>query len=70
MRWGWPEPDAEAMAERLTTRDRELDERVSCVECCHYRIGRCGRHVSAGLMSADVGRDFVSLLQRCNGFED
>jgi hypothetical protein len=70
MRWGWTEAEAETLAEKLTRRDREFDDRVSCIDCCHYRTGKCGSHVKAGLASADVGRDFVSLLQRCNGFEE
>ena len=70
MRWGWPEADAEKLAERLVKRDRELDDRVSCTDCLHYRPGRCGNHRHAGLTVADVGRDLVAMLQRCPGFQD
>ncbi len=67
MRWGWAEPDAERLAERLVIRDREADERVSCTDCGHYRPGRCRNH-----RAADVGRELpaeiVSMLQRCPGF--
>lgn len=69
MRWGWPEADAERLAERLVMRDRSKDERVSCSECRHYRPGRCGNHRRAGLWAPDVGRDLASLLQRCHGFD-
>ena len=69
MRWGWAEPDAENLAERLTLRDREDDERVSCTDCRHYRPGRCGNHRRAGLQSPEVGRDWVALLHRCPGFK-
>ena len=68
LRWGWLELEAEKLAERLVRRDREGDDRVSCAgECTHYRSGRCGNHRSAGLQSADVGRDLASMLQRCSG---
>jgi hypothetical protein len=66
--WGWPEPQAEAVAERLLQRDRDVEVRVACVECKHYRPGRCGNHKRAGLGSDEVGRDLAGLLQRCDGF--
>ena len=69
MRWGWAEPEAETLAERLVKRDREHDERVSCTDCRHYRPGRCGNHRRAGLNVPDVGRDLAAMLQRCPGFE-
>ena len=68
LRWGWPEPEAEKLADRLVKRDREADPRVSCTECRHYRPGRCGNHKAAALTSADVGRPLATLLQRCGGF--
>ena len=68
-RLGWPATDAEAMAERLTRRDRSGDDRVSWTDCRHYRPGRCGNHRRAGLNVADVGRDLAALLQRCPGFQ-
>ncbi len=68
LRWGWPEAEAEKLADRLVQRDREHDERVSCTDCQHFRPGRCGDHRRAGLTAPDVGRDLASLLQRCPGF--
>ena len=65
MRWGWPEPEAEKLADRLVRRDREADPRVSCTDCRHYRPGRCGNAMAAGLHSPDVGRDLATMLQRC-----
>lgn len=41
MRWGWPEQRAEALAERLTLRDRQQDARGSCAECRHGTNTRC-----------------------------
>lgn len=69
MRWGWTEPDAARLAERLVIRDREADARVNCTDCALYRPGRCSNHRRAGLYSADVGRDLAEMLQRCPGFE-
>ena len=70
VRWGWPESDAEALAERLTLRDRSADdERVNCTDCRHYRPGRCSNHRAARLHSPEVGRDLAALLQRCPGFQ-
>ena len=68
LRWGWPESEAEALADRLARRDRDLDARVSCADCKHYRPGRCGNHRRAGLSTPDVGRDLAGMLQRCRGF--
>lgn len=72
-RWGWPEADALALAERLARRDRELaagdaDDQAVCVECSYYRPGRCGNHRRAGLFTPEVGRDLAEALQRCPGF--
>ena len=69
LRWGWLEPEAEKLAERLVIRDRERDARVSCTDCRHYRPGRCGNHRRAGLRAPDVGRDLAATLQRCPGFD-
>ena len=69
LRWGWAEPEAERLAERLVRRDREQDDRVSCGECGHYRPGRCGNHRAAWLYSPELSRDLAALLQRCPGFK-
>ena len=68
IRWGYRAAEAEALAERLTQRDRSDDDRVSCTDCRHYRPGRCGNHRAARLQSPEVGRDLAGLLQRCPGF--
>ena len=68
-RSGSTEQDAEDLAERLTLRDRESDDRSLCVECINYRRGRCGNHAQAGLGAPDVGRQLAALLQRCRGFQ-
>lgn len=69
LRWGWPPADAERLAARLLTRDREQDDRVSCADCVHYMPRRCGNHRRAGLCQPALGRDLASQLQRCPGFE-
>ena len=68
MRWGWPESEAEKLADRLVQRDRDIDDRVSCTDCLHYRPGRCGNHRHAGLNMPDIGRDWAALLHRCPGY--
>ena len=68
LRWGWPAPEAEKLAERLVIRDRERDDRVSCTDCRHYRPSRCGNHRAALLHSHEVGRDLAAMVQRCPGF--
>ncbi len=68
MRWGWTEAEAEMQADRLVRRDREYDDRVSCVDCQHYEVRRCRNHRRAALQSAEVGREFAEVLQRCPGF--
>lgn len=69
LRRGIDATDADDLAERLHLRDLQGDERALCVECGHFRPGRCVNHRSAGLHSPDVGRDLAGLLQRCPGFE-
>ena len=66
---GWTAPEADAQAVRLTKRDREQDERVSCTECRHYHPGRCGNFRRAGLSASVLSRPLIALLQRCPGFE-
>lgn len=68
IRWGWPQDEAQAMAERLARRDLSGDDRASCTECRAYRPGRCGNHRRAGLFGPELGRDLAALLQRCPGF--
>lgn len=63
--------DAEALAERLLARDRDGDERTLCIECAHYRHGRCVNWKAAGFVKsrdADALGDYASTLQRCPGF--
>ena len=64
---------AEKFADRLVIRDRDMDDRIVCFECCHLRNGwHC-----MNLQNADVSvqntntmlpNDFVHQLQRCSGF--
>ena len=68
MRRGVNPTDADDLAERLTLRDRDSDELRLCLECQHYRSGRCGNHRAAGLNSPELGRDLAAMLQRCPGF--
>lgn len=59
LRWGYGEQQADDLAERLTLRDREQDDRRVCAECQHGRSRRC----PDGLPLPG------ELLHRCNSFE-
>lgn len=58
LRWGWAEPDAERLAERLVLRDREQDERHACAECRYGRARTC----------PDGSPLPLGVLHRCGGF--
>jgi len=70
MRWGYAEPQAEALAERLTLRDREGDDRRMCTECAHLgNGGRCLVASAGRLAGADRRLEPVQTsLQRCEAF--
>ena len=68
MRWGWGQSKAELLAERLTLRDRDSDDRVICCECRHCRQGRCDNYGAAGLQMPEVARGLATTLHRCLGF--
>lgn len=65
--------NAEQLADKLVIRDREQDERRSCLECAYLRRDwRCGNWQAAGVANqpqdARLPRDVVLQLQRCDGF--
>lgn len=68
-RFGFNADDSEDLAELLHLRDVQQDHRVLCLECQHYRRGRCGNHRSAGFNIPDIGRDWATNMQRCGGFK-
>lgn len=69
--------DAEVLADKLVTRDREEDDRRFCLEC-RYLAGhgpgswRCSNWQAAGIAirsrDAQLPADLVVKLQRCHGF--
>lgn len=63
--------EADDIAERLTLRDREADERRMCLECAALdRRGRCLVAARGALPGVDRRFEPVpTLLQRCEGFE-
>ncbi|MBC7737260.1 MAG: hypothetical protein H7245_08570 [Candidatus Saccharibacteria bacterium] len=70
--------DAEQLADKMVTRDRESDDRRVCLECAHltgYGAGpwACRGWQRAGIAirsrDAQLPRDLVKILQRCDGFE-
>jgi hypothetical protein len=68
MRWGWPDVEAERMADRLTQLAREADDRRACVDCSYFRPWACTHARRADLCGPDIGPDLASLPQRCFGF--
>jgi hypothetical protein len=65
---------AEKVADRLVIRDRDMDDRTLCFECCHLRNGwRCMNLRNAGewvqYSNSKLHDDFVHLFQRCPGFK-
>lgn len=73
-RLGLPAGEAEALAERLALRDRDIgDRRSSCAECQHLhgRPGawRCGNYRRADVGGPAIPSAFVvEMLQNCRGF--
>lgn len=67
-RLGFTAHEAACLAEQLHERDVHADYRHLCVECQHYRRGRCGNHGAAGLATNVVGRDLAVMFQDCPGF--
>ena len=66
---------SERWADKLVLRDRESDDRHLCLECTHLHQGavwRCGNWQRAGVAirakDAQLAKEFVNLLQRCEGF--
>jgi hypothetical protein len=65
--------DAELLADKLVTRDRESDDRRLCMECAHLsRAGvmRCAQWQRAGLGAPGVPAGLALVLQRCDGFKE
>ena len=64
---------AENLADRLVIRDRDLDDRVMCVECKYLHGLICRNWNKAGVAikaeGANLPSSFTLLLQRCDGFK-
>jgi hypothetical protein len=74
---GLTRTDGEALADKLVIRDRETDDRRSCLECRHlsgyaHTSWRCGNWQAAGIAirprDTQLPADLVLQLQRCDGF--
>lgn len=66
--------DAERLADKLVTRDRDDDDRRLCLECTHLKgtsAWRCESWQRAGVATragdAQLPRELVVQLQRCDG---
>lgn len=66
--------DANALADRLVSLERDADDRRICLECEHLsgwaNAWRCDAWRHARLGGANVAADLVQLLQRCEGFKE
>ena len=64
--------DADDLAQRLTRRDLEQDERRVCLECAHMsgdlQRRRCSQWRKLWIGDASMPADLVAKLQRCAGF--
>ncbi len=72
-------PGAERLADQLVARDRDLDERHTCMECTALKAAshggwRCLRMHTDPLggqsSKLPLAKDFVTLLQCCDQFRD
>ena len=72
IRRGLAEPEAEALADKLVMRDRDLDDRRLCLECLNIKSGggrwACIQWRRAGLGAPGFPADLVRQLQRCDSF--
>lgn len=62
-------PTAQVTTEPRRERVGDLDDRVVCTGCRHYRAGYCLNHRRAGLAAPEVGRALAALPQHCPGFK-
>ena len=77
-RRGLTEPDAQRLADKLVTRDRDADDRRLCLECAHLAghasVWGCRNWQRAAIASkardAQLPAALVSQPQRCDGFTD
>ncbi len=67
-RIGMDVDQAERLADKLLTRDREGDDRHVCVECLHCQHGQCSNSRAAGLNHPELGRDYALTLKRCGSY--
>lgn len=64
-----PEAASAVFLEMLARLFEDKDDRVICLECCHYRHGRCMRHQQAGLSTSVVGPELARLPQNCAAYQ-
>ena len=69
-RLGFTAVEAAGLAQQLHERDVHADFRRLCVECSHYRRGRCGNYRAAALTTNAIGLDLATMFQDCPGFRE
>lgn len=63
--------EAQRMADRLVIRDRDSDDRRSCLECVHLQgTRRCSNWHAAGVAREGLAYSLVTMLQRCGGYQE
>ena len=71
--------DADALAGKLVTRDRDLDDRRLCLECIHLSGSECRgwvcrnwqqSMVACRVRDAQLSAALLYQLQRCDGFKE
>ena len=63
--------DAELLADKLVIRDRDIDDRRSCLECVHLQgTRRCSNWHAAGVVREGLAYSLVTMLQRCGGYQE
>lgn len=72
LRWGYTAQVADGLAERLTLRDRDGDERRLCLECRELEAtGRCAAARRGAFPGVDRGLEPVQdILMRCESFNE
>jgi hypothetical protein len=64
-------PEIDAASADPPPPQRDVDDRVRCITCAHYRPAshRCANHRAAQLLTPEVGPELARLPQHCRGFK-
>jgi hypothetical protein len=71
MQLGIDPGQADEVVAKMQMRDRDLDDRICCLECVHLTglsLRRCNNWQRAGVPQNAIPSDLVLAFQRCSGF--